>query len=137
MALRGDLAAGVRACRAHGHVHLMYCVSFFVVGLTVGSLGPSVPHLALLQGVHADGLWYAFTVRALGSAVSYWVGGKLCDRHPSRKHRFMGGRYTIWLHLHESDRRFILRFILPHNLVNLPNLPSRAAAPPPSPPRAP
>ena len=58
-----------------------YFVSFIGLGLTTGSLGPTLPALATQTGVRLNTISYLFMARSLGYVVGS-RGGKLFDRFP-------------------------------------------------------
>ena len=58
-----------------------YFVSFIGLGLTTGSLGPTLPALATQTGVRLNTISYLFMARSLGCVVGS-RGGKLFDRLP-------------------------------------------------------
>lgn len=59
-----------------------YFVAFVALGLTVGSLGPTIPSLAAQTHVDLSAISYVFTFRSLGYVLGSVRGGKLFDQTP-------------------------------------------------------
>src|SRR4030095_2777020 len=69
-----------------------YFASFIALGLTTGSLGPTLPALASQTNSSLSVISYVFTFRWLGYVFGALRGGRLFDRHP-------GNRAMAWLML--------------------------------------
>lgn len=59
-----------------------YFAAFVALGLTTGSLGPTLPTLAEQTQVGLSAISYVFTARSMGYVVGSVRGGKLFDRRP-------------------------------------------------------
>jgi FHS family Na+ dependent glucose MFS transporter 1 len=59
-----------------------YFAAFVALGLTVGSLGPTLPSLAEQTHVGLNAISYLFTARSLGYVAGAVRGGRLFDRRP-------------------------------------------------------
>ena len=59
-----------------------YCAAFVALGLTTGSLGPTLTALAQQTHVGLSVISYLFTARSLGYVLGALRGGKLFDRRP-------------------------------------------------------
>src|SRR6185503_16463568 len=59
-----------------------YSAAFIALGLTVGSLGPTLPALAEQTHVGLSAISYLFTARSLGFALGAVRAGKLFDSRP-------------------------------------------------------
>src|SRR5438132_3700088 len=57
-----------------------YFAAFVALGLTTGSLGPTLPALATQTRVGLSAVSYLFTARSLGYVLGALRGGKLFDR---------------------------------------------------------
>src|ERR1041385_7532004 len=57
-----------------------YYASFLALGLTVGSLGPTLPSLANQTHVGLSEISYLFTARSMGYVLGSVKGGHLFDR---------------------------------------------------------
>jgi FHS family Na+ dependent glucose MFS transporter 1 len=60
----------------------VYCAVLVALGLTVGSLGPTLTALAQQTHVALSAISYLFTARSLGYVLGAVSGGKLFDRRP-------------------------------------------------------
>ncbi len=60
----------------------VYFATFVALGLTTGSLGPTLPALATQTQSSLSSISYVFTFRSLGYVVGSVQGGKLFDRQP-------------------------------------------------------
>ena len=58
-----------------------YFAAYIALGLTVGSLGPTLPSLAEQTHVGLGAISYLFTARSMGYALGAVRGGKMFDRH--------------------------------------------------------
>lgn len=61
---------------------LGYYATFIVLGLTVASLGPTLPGLAEHTRAHLSEISFLFTARSLGYLLGALLGGRLFDRLP-------------------------------------------------------
>jgi fucose permease len=59
-----------------------YFAAFVALGLTTGSLGPTLPNLAEQTHVGLSAISYVFTARSVGYLLGSVRGGKLLDRRP-------------------------------------------------------
>jgi len=59
-----------------------YFATFVALGLTTGSLGPTLPALAMQTQGSLNAISYLFTFRSLGYVAGSILGGKLVDRQP-------------------------------------------------------
>jgi FHS family Na+ dependent glucose MFS transporter 1 len=59
-----------------------YFAAFVALGLTVGSLGPTLPSLAEQTHVGLGAISYLFTARSMGYVLGAVRGGRLFDRRP-------------------------------------------------------
>jgi len=59
-----------------------YFAAFVALGLTTGSLGPTLPNLAEHTHVGLSAISYVFTARSVGYLLGSVRGGKLLDRRP-------------------------------------------------------
>ena len=59
-----------------------YFATFVALGLTTGSLGPTLPALATQTQSSLNAISYLFTFRSLGYVAGSILGGKLVDRLP-------------------------------------------------------
>ena len=59
----------------------VYFAAFIALGLTVGSLGPTLPSLAEQTHVGLGAISYLFTARSMGYVLGAVRGGRLFDRH--------------------------------------------------------
>lgn len=59
----------------------IYFVTFVALGLTTGSLGPTLPALATQTHSSLSGISYLFTFRSLGYVIGSLQSGKLFDSH--------------------------------------------------------
>src|SRR6266478_6134018 len=59
-----------------------YFAAFVALGLTTGSLGPTLPNLAEQTHVGLSAISYVFTARSMGYLLGSVRGGKLLDRRP-------------------------------------------------------
>lgn len=62
---------------------IAYFSSFVALGLTTGSLGPTLPALASQTNSSVSAISYLFTFRSLGYVCGSLRGGKLFDRYPA------------------------------------------------------
>src|SRR5918911_253187 len=74
-----------RAIKIEGEAKLLgrtsiYFASFVAIGLTTGSLGPTLPALAMQTNTSLSQISYLFTARSLGYLLGSLVAGKLYDR---------------------------------------------------------
>ncbi|MFQ3788928.1 MFS transporter [Halomonas sp. A29] len=70
----------------HGRrVTLCYFVTFIVIGMCVGLLGPALPHLADMTGSGMGQIAILFTARALGTMLGSVLSGALIDRFDGHK----------------------------------------------------
>lgn len=75
----------VPSTRASANTHRLtaaYFAAFVALGLTVGSLGPTLPSLAEQTHVGLSAISYLFTARSLGYVLGAVRAGKLFDRRP-------------------------------------------------------
>src|ERR1051325_4655569 len=63
------------------HLTAAYFAAFIALGLTVGSLGPTLPSLAEQTHVGLGAISYLFTARSMGYVFGAVRGGRLFDRH--------------------------------------------------------
>lgn len=59
-----------------------YFATFVALGLTTGSLGPTLPALATQTQSSLNAISYLFTFRSLGYVAGSILGGRLVDRQP-------------------------------------------------------
>lgn len=59
-----------------------YFASFVALGLTVGSLGPTIPSLAAQTNIGLSAISYVFTFRSLGYVLGSVRGGQVFDQRP-------------------------------------------------------
>jgi MFS transporter, FHS family, Na+ dependent glucose transporter 1 len=67
---------------SRGRLTAAYFATFVALGLTTGSLGPTLPALATQTQSSLNAISYLFTFRSLGYVVGSALGGKLVDRQP-------------------------------------------------------
>jgi fucose permease len=62
-----------------------YFAAFIALGLTVGSLGPTLPSLAEQTHVGLAAISYLFTARSMGYVLGAVRGGRMFDRHAGNR----------------------------------------------------
>lgn len=82
--MSAETIASIRPKRgaSRGRLTAAYFATFVALGLTTGSLGPTLPALATQTGSSLSLISYIFTFRSLGYVVGSVQGGKLFDRQP-------------------------------------------------------
>jgi FHS family Na+ dependent glucose MFS transporter 1 len=76
----GSIQSTIVASR--GRLTAAYFAIFVALGLTTGSLGPTLPALATQTQSSLNAISYLFTFRSLGYVLGSLLGGKLVDRQP-------------------------------------------------------
>jgi len=77
------ISASLTGGRANAYrLSAAYFAAFVALGLTTGSLGPTLPRLAEQTQVGLSAISYVFSARSVGYLLGSNLGGKMIDRRP-------------------------------------------------------